>query len=371
MSRRALLFAVIVASCLGGAGAYVRYAAQRGSPVALVPQPPAGSGQTALLDPTPLLAPGDVPPAGPLLVFRRTSLDQYNGALGLAPVADPASARFMLALRCERVHMAAGRGVCLTADRGIFTTYGAVLFDRTFNPVAELPLVGAPSRLQVAPDGTLAATTVFVTGHSYATVGFSTRTSIIDLDTRRWLVEDLETFAVRRRDQTLRAADFNFWGVTFMPGARRFYATLGTGGETLLVTGDVDARAVEVIEENVECPSLSPDGRRVAFKHRDGGLTAPITWRLWVLDLETRQRHRLAETRSVDDQVQWLDDERVLYALSGGAKRAAIMDQWVVPADGGGEPRLFVSQAYSAAVVRGDPDRASAVPRGQGTGVPE
>ncbi|MGH2667656.1 MAG: TolB-like translocation protein [bacterium] len=371
MSRRALLFTLIVASCLGGAGAYVLYAAQRGSPVALVSQPSAGSGQTSLPDPTPLFAPGDAPPAGPLLVFRRTSLDQYNGALGITPLSDPASARFVASLRCERVHMAAGRGVCLTADRGIFTTYGAVLFDRTFKPVAELPLVGAPSRLQVAPDGTLAATTVFVTGHSYATVGFSTRTSIIDLDARQWLVEDMETFTVRRRDQTLRAADFNFWGVTFMPGARRFYATLGTGGETLLVTGDVDARAVEVIEENVECPSLSPDGRRVAFKHRDGGLTGPVAWRLWVLDLETRQRHPLAETRSVDDQVQWLDDEQVLYALSGGAERAAIMDQWVVPADGGGEPRLFVSQAYSAAVVRGDPDRASAVPLGQGTGLPK
>lgn len=73
--------------------------------------------------------------------------------------------------------------------------------------------------------------------------------------------------------------------MTFTPDARTFYATLGTGGETLLVTGDVDARTVEVIEDNVECPSLSPDGRRVAFKHREGGLTGPITWRLWVLDL--------------------------------------------------------------------------------------
>ncbi len=380
--------AVIVASCLGGAGAYVRYAAQRTSPVALVPQPPAGSGHTTapdatpgaegpkpsiasrpptLPDPTLLLAPGESPPVGPLLVFRHTALDQHNGLLGIAPVADPAATRLVATLRCERVHMAAGRGVCLTADRGVFTSYGAVLFDRAFNPVAELSLVGAPSRLQVAPDGTLAATTVFVTGHSYTTLGFSTRTSIIDLDTRRWLVEDLETFTVRRRDRPLRAADFNFWGVTFTPGARRFYATLGTGGETLLVTGDIDARTVEVIEDHVECPSLSPDGRRVAFKHRDGGHLGPVAWRLWVLDLETRRRHPLAETRNVDDQVQWLDDQQVLYALPGGAERPAGTDQWVVPADGGGEPRLFLSQAYSAAVVRGDPDRGTAVPLGQGT----
>jgi hypothetical protein len=133
------------------------------------------------------------------------------------------------------------------------------------------------------------------------------------------------------------------------------------------VTGDVDARTVEVIEDNVECPSLSPDGRRVAFKHRDGGLTGPVTWRLWVLELGTRRRHPLAEPRSVDDQVQWLDDQHVLYALPAAADRAAIMDEWVVPADGGGEPRLFLPQAYSAAVVLGDPDLGSE----QGTEAPK
>lgn len=92
---------------------------------------------------------------------------------------------------------------------------------------------------------------------------------------------------------------------------------------------------------------------------------------VWVLDLGTRRRHPLAEPRSVDDQVQWLDDEHVLYALPGAADRAAIMDEWVVPADGGGEPRLFLPQAYSAAVVLGDPDLRSAVPLGQGTEVPK
>lgn len=47
------------------------------------------------------------------------------------------------------------------------------------------------------------------------------------------------------------------------------------------------------------------------------------------------------------------------------------MGQWVVPADGGGEPRLFLAQAYSAAVVLGDPDRESAVPLGQGAEAPK
>ena len=54
----------------------------------------------------------------------------------------------------------------------------------------------------------------------------------------------------------------------------------------------------------------------------------------------------------MDDQAQWLDDQHVLYALPAGADHPAIMDEWVVPADGGGEPRLFLPGAYSAAVAR-------------------
>jgi hypothetical protein len=41
----------------------------------------------------------------------------------------------------------------------------------------------------------------------------------------------------------------------------------------------------------------------------------------------------LAEARSVDDQVEWLDNQRILYGLS--------RDIWVVRADGSGSPRKF------------------------------
>ena len=94
-----------------------------------------------------------------------------------------------------------------------------------------------------------------------------------------------------------------------------------------------------MIAKGVECPSLSPDGRRIAFKSRRGN-----QWRLHVLDLETRRRTALAETRSVDDQVEWLDEGRILYGLEGNI--------WVVPADGSGAPRVYVRNALSPAVVR-------------------
>ena len=78
----------------------------------------------------------------------------------------------------------------------------------------------------------------------------------------------------------------------------------------------------------------------------------PAQWRLWVLDLDTRARTRLAETRGVDDQVQWLDNDRVHNALPAPPDRTPAMDQWAVPADGTGEPMRIVPDAYSAAAVR-------------------
>ena len=55
-----------------------------------------------------------------------------------------------------------------------------------------------------------------------------------------------------------------------------------------------------------------------------------------MLDLATMKETPLAEKRPLDDQVEWLDDERVLYGIRP--------DTWVVPADGGGAPRKFLSR---------------------------
>jgi hypothetical protein len=61
----------------------------------------------------------------------------------------------------------------------------------------------------------------------------------------------------------------------------------------------------------------------------------------------------LAETRSVDDQVEWLDDATIVYGLPRtGTSGAATSDLWAVPADGTGAPRTLVKDAWSPAVVR-------------------
>jgi hypothetical protein len=283
--------------------------------------------------------------------FRYNGIDSHYGQLAFAPYERPDQPQFAEALSCEVAYVAGGRGICLAANRGVFTTYAAKLFDATsFQILAEFPLKGAPSRCRMSVDGKLAAFTVFISGHGYASVNFSTQTLLIDVDRGR-IIADLEQFSVTRDEQPLSAKDFNFWGVAFTPDARHFYATLSTNQQHFLVKGDIAKRSVAVIHDNVECPSLSPDASRIAYKKRfvESGR---IFWRLHILDLKTGGETPLAEKRSVDDQLEWLDNDHVLYALpESETGSSASTNIWLAAADGASAPKLFLRKAYSPSVT--------------------
>jgi hypothetical protein len=274
----------------------------------------------------------------PVVVYQHVKRDDHYAEIAIAPVDAPTSKTFT-GLVCERVHFAFDRGLCLMPRQNVLgQAVNARIFGTDFRPVASVRLEGLQSRTRVSAKGRYGAATTFVTGHSYLDSGFSTHTALIDLR-RNAILTDLEKFTVTREGEPFKAIDFNFWGVTFTRDERRFYATLSTGGKIYLIEGDVHTRRAKVVAEGVECPALSPDETRVAYKSRTGD-----GWRLHVLDLESGKKTALAETRSVDDQVEWLDDDRILYGY--------ISDIWVVPADGGGEPEIFVRDALSPAVVR-------------------
>src|SRR5438132_1093504 len=76
------------------------------------------------------------------------------------------------------------------------------------------------------------AITVFVTGEMYAGSPFSTRTTIVDMATGEAL-GDLEQFSTWRNGVRFKAADFNFWGVTFARDSNVFYATLRTAANAV------------------------------------------------------------------------------------------------------------------------------------------
>jgi len=199
-------------------------------------------------------APLTAPPTTPYVVVRHLVSGPGWNHVALAPLDAPDGPRYVTPLDCVRVYVAAGRGICLKSNGA---DGRAIVFDERFTALRELALTGPPSRARVSRDGRLGAVTVFESGHSYADVGFSTRTTILDLESGT-AFPDLESFTVRQDGREVRRIDVNYWGVTFIPESRRFYATLAFGGTPYLVEGDLDGRDVRVVAAHVECPSLSP-----------------------------------------------------------------------------------------------------------------
>lgn len=187
---------------------------------------------------------------------------------------------------------------------------------------------------------------MFDEGHSYADGVFSTRTTIVDTINGN-VLGDLEEFKVSRDGKPFASVDFNFWGVTFAPDGNRFFATLRTGGRAYLIEGNIDAREARVLMPGAECPSLSPDSARIAFKKELAGSRG--WWMLSLLDLSTGAVRGLSsEARSVDDQVEWLDDSNLIYFLP----TAAGNNIWRLRTDASEPPQIFVQAGSSPAVIR-------------------
>jgi len=337
---RALIFALFSLVCVVAATAYVVRAVSRQASAARARE----SGSMVDERATGAI----VPTAGPTLLFTNRVTGSTRNRAATVSLELPEGPRAMTRLACQVVYFAAGHGLCLGEGGGtapleddVIATH-AYVFGADLQIRHDISLGGFPSRVRISPDGRYGAVTVFVYGHSYADVGFSTETTLLNLETGAKL-GNLEQFAVSRNGQRFQAIDFNFWGVTFAPGGDTFYATLGSAGRTYLVEGSVSARKMRTVRENVECPSLSPDGKRLAFKKRVGGLLRAV-WRFHVVDLATMAETPLAELRSIDDQIEWLDDSQVLYGDGSTL--------WVAAADGTGQPHKFMSQASSPTVLR-------------------
>jgi hypothetical protein len=319
--------------CLGLAGGYFIYVRAKGSS-AMAGVPESAADAASVL-------------TGPHIVFRSSALGAHYGQLAAVPLDDPAGARASLALTCERTYATKTAGVCLFAKRGVVQTYGITMLDAHLRPAEATELAGLPSRVRMSADSSLVATTTFVSGHSYAQGAFSTET-MIRRDGKD--LGNLESWKSSVDGRPLRSVNRNFWGVTFADDDDTFYVTAASGRTTWLMRGSLKTKSMISLRTDAECPSLSPDQTKIAYKKRLG-TEERGQWRLAVLNLRTGHESLLAETRSVDDQVEWLDNDRLLYGLSRAGSEATTSDVWVVPADGSGTATVFIPEASSPAVV--------------------
>ncbi len=284
-------------------------------------------------------------------VYYRSTRDGEFGRIVVAALDALETRRAVTALLCERFYFAGGRGSCLRNNRGeLHPPALATFVDRELGELRTVPMVGVPSRTRMSPDGRLAATTVFVTGDSYK-ADFSTRTNLFELE--RPIPRNLEYFEATKDGHAFRGVDFNYWGVSFARDSNEFYATLATAGTSYLVVGDAAKRTIRVLRPNGECPSLSPNQRRLAFKIRGANREDFL---LRVLELESGEERSVSTAdKSVDDQVEWLDDDHLLYGfLDGQGSPKDAMNVWVtsvVPGDAT-PPRPFIRGASSPVVVR-------------------
>jgi hypothetical protein len=339
---RLTVFAVVVTAIVAATGAYLYFARFESSTAA---------GESRGTDHGQQLQAIARIREGAYVAFRNVAPSATYGHLSFAPLENLAD-RVSAPLKCNRLYFSDRNGLCLAIGTAPVGFYGHLIDGGGApNVTRSIDLPGMPSRTRVSRDGQFAAYTAFVAGDSYLASGLSTRTRILRMPSGDD-VADLESFAVVRGGKEVYAIDFNFWGVTFTRDPNRIYATLGTGGRILLVEGDVAERTFRVIADDIECPSLSPDEKHIAFKKRFGsGLDA--WWQPAVVDLATMTVRQLPEPKHIDDQIEWLDDGHILYAVGHTASAALRRaDVWKLAIDGASPPSMFLADAESPSVVR-------------------
>ncbi|MBB5642768.1 TolB family protein [Cryobacterium roopkundense] len=330
-----VLIGVVALTALGSAFAYAGWSstAVRTGPAALA-EAPVGTRT--------------IPIEGSRIVFRHTELGSDYGLIAAVPWADSGGPRKLSDVSCERVYAADASEICLRLNRNDHTTFTADLLDQAGQLVRSWPLPGVPSRARINADGTLVAFSAFITAEAYATVGFSIATVIAEIGGPESV--NLETFALSVGGVAVTAADRNLWGVTFTSDPNVFYATAASEGQTWLVRGNRAAATLTAISEGAECPSVSPDGTRIAYKKNMSGTTAPL-WNIAVLDLATNEETLLPDARNIDDQVEWLDNSTILYGIVR-ADSIGDSDIWSAPVDGSADARLEIEHGWSPSVVR-------------------
>jgi len=332
---RATLVCAAGAAALGAGAAAAALSLATRNPEPTAPGTSSSSSLTA----------GSAPPP-PFVMFRTLAPRDAHGHVAMVPARDPGSPRYVTSLVCERVVYASGTGLCLLEESKDATVKNvAYIFDKTFTKRQRIELAGVPIRARLSPDGKLATVTTYAEEESPAGERLASESILIDAASGQVLA-DLREFAVVNERFPAIDGPIDIASVAFEADSDRFYATLSTPAHRYLVSGSVRRRLLEVVGDGVANEAVSPDGRRLAVKKRVGDRSY---WQVMVLDLATMTGHPLNQgPGSVDDQIEWLDDNHLVYHDATDQGTAI----WKLSTDGSTGPQLLIGHAFSPTVQR-------------------
>ena len=138
-------------------------------------------------------------------------------------------------------------------------------------------------------------------------------------------------------------------GIHFAPDGRSFVTSIGTSQSTVWVHDSRGDRQI-TSEGFAFLPTISPDGRKLYYLVRAGGVRNWISGALWVADLDSGQRRRLLPDFLMQHYSLSTDGQRVVFVAVNETGRTPV---WVAPLDGRTTPRrlgtIDGSQAFFGA----------------------
>jgi len=281
----------------------------------------------------------------PFIMFRSLAPRDEHGHVAMLSLNPGDTARHVSPLSCARVHYARGAGLCLVVEREKQASSNvAYIFDRTFTRRHRIALRGIPTRARISPDGRRASITTYVEEESPEGERLVTDSVVIDIASGRVLA-DLRSFRLVHDGPPLIGA-IDVSGVAFESDGDRFFATVSTATQRYLAAGSIGEQRLTTLRSGVANEALAPDGRHLVVKRLNDERGV---WQLAVIDLRTWVERDLNQgPRSVDDQVEWLDNDHVMFHDVVDDTTAI----WLLPIDGIAAPRVFVRDAFSGTAQR-------------------